>query len=281
MESLQRAFREASKNLESNGVTPFTTRSNLERVLLTTPSVCATTLYAELCRVQLARDNMISLQTAAPFVILDGVDFGDEESVRRFHSAFIDDGWLIDRVADVIDLSVDKRRRKWATQHSNAALEARLHHRVSLDHKQWSMFLLQSRQSNRISYENVRSMLQSKSPPRLHEWQTLILETPECLKRKNLTFWRALQLTNCTTEEKQAVCHKLEQCREIAPSGVVPKLSRALSEDIYSDSQRNAQLKKKRRGPLLQMLLRRMFRRRAVVELYDSSTSALGFQSYA
>lgn len=279
MQSLTRVFSRASNDLETTVGMSTSIRFAIENVLLTVSSECATTLYSELCRVQMARDGSIDLRLSAPFVILSEIDFTSEDAVKRFHSAFIDDGWLIDRVADAIELPSDERKRKWNTQRSNAALAARLHHQMSLDHQHWSVFLLESRDMNRIAYDSVRAALQKKGLSKPTEWQSLILETPGRLKRRELAFWRALQVSNCTISEKRAVCHKLEQCREVAPSSVVPHLTRSISQDIYLLSR--AKHERVSTRPMFARFWRRLFKRRAVVERCDSSTSAPGFRPYA
>lgn len=267
MERLRRLFTEAT--MESTSTSSGAVRGVAERALLGIPSEHATILYSELCRVQLARDGALKLESSPPFAVLSAIDFAREDVVARFHSAFIDDGWLIDRVADAIDLSPPQRRHKWKTQRANAARAARVHQQLSLGHRQWSGFMLESREANRRAYETVRAAL--RCSPNAAEWQTLIVETLERLRRKEPTFWKALQVAKCTTLEKRAVCHKLEQCREVAPGGLVTELIRSISEDIYAELQRT---RRRRRRPTLVAWWRRVFRKPAAGERYDSSTPA-------
>ena len=66
------------------------------------------------------------------------------------------------------------------------------------------------RELHRIAYENVRAHCDGD---KACTWKFVIVATPERLSRETKMFWRGLQVSKCTPEEKKALMHKLTICQ--------------------------------------------------------------------
>jgi hypothetical protein len=175
-------------------------------------------------------------------VVLDAVSnrWHDAAFVSQFHASFIDDGRLVERVADATELSRTQRRKKWNDASLVHYRNARLHREQSDLNTRWSDFLFRCRTENVRCYESVATQLREQFAPTQHppkEWMELILMHENRAHTKPDSFWQSIQTSRLTMEQKRAVLHKLLLCR---PRISYPIHSRCmeLSEHIFVQDQR-------------------------------------------
>ena len=216
-QSLYECFAAMCLSLQSEQPILVSNRTRLDEEIGKMDSDIAKLLYIDLCRVQIAAHNNTSVHN---LTLLDGLlDWSSAETVRKFHSAFIDNGQLVDKIADSIEMTRQERFRKWTSQKELEESSACNQRELSRRQKEWSTFMYNSRDMNRKAYEEVRAILMQDPPKRHREWHSVILESAEQLERKNMPFWWGLQTGALSTVEKRAVCHKLALC--MGSSGMI------------------------------------------------------------
>ena len=226
----------------------------LTQVLSTIPSALAKALYVDLCRIQVAIDD----ESAPTLSILDTiVNAHDPNDVLRLHMMLIDNGQLVERVADSVELPAPVRMRKWKSEQMDMRLRAKVHSENSKWHALWSAFLYTSRKENEDAYNQVLAKLRASIPEKKKEWHDLMLGTPESLQYRPNTFWAAIQVNRCSILEKRAICHKLTLCKNYKDGKMLQKLNERIMYEIYTTP---VQQPASRRGWLIRCM--RMFWRR-------------------
>ena len=200
-----------------------TTKMRLREMLAKMPSCDAERLYAELCRIQIAAD-----EGCAPALTILQV-----EDSQQFVKKFLSTGVLIELVADTVELSEAARGRKWRADDMDSTLAARLHRETSRWHDHYSRFMFASREANREAYERVLPALRGQEIANPQEWETLVLADASDLRKKPITFWNAIQINRCTTDEKRAICHKLMLCKTFQDGKIIARLHARIMDDIY------------------------------------------------
>lgn len=179
-------------------------------------------LYTELCKVQIAAggDTIPHLH-----VLGEVVDLKSPECVRHFCMLIIDNGRIVDMLADCIELRPAERVRLWKRNASCRKREAEMHRRTAELHGRLSAFGMRTRREHEDAYTRLRlSILEETKelPPKaIQDWKKVIAYTPERVGRFDRRFWVDLQLSKLGAEEMKALCHKLKVCR---PFSACPQL---------------------------------------------------------
>lgn len=229
-------------------------RNDMIESMVTATREDATGIYEDLCQVQIAVEN-----NATPVIttLTNVIDWTNPAEVRRFRDGLIDDGRLVDRVADSIELPVKGRLRKWSTQRIEESEVAQAHRENADWFAEWSRFCFRSRTDNHQAYDAVRSRMAQHPPTKHREWHDVILMTPPDLSRKQATFWYAVQTARCSLQEKRAVCHKLTQCEHMQNRPeLLLRIKSQLLCDIYIESLASP---KRSRLAWIKRIMRRMF----------------------
>lgn len=190
----------------------------MERLIRISKSY-ALALYEDLLLVQLIYANPLSHSSDGeraqeddniprfPKLFGSLLDWNDHAQVEKIYYYLIDNGKLMERVSDCIDLDVNKRRRKWGKQEKEAVQFANQHVKCAVQNFNWSRFNLECRVENKRFYDVVYQALSRTHQS--EEWAQLIMLDMSDLKQKDRLFWYAIQTNRRTIEEKRAICHKL------------------------------------------------------------------------
>tara|TARA_B110001450_G_C17612793_1_gene477976 strand:- start:309 stop:1079 length:771 start_codon:yes stop_codon:yes gene_type:complete len=172
-------------------------------------------LYTDLCKVQIATDG-----DTLPHLhfLCDVIDVKNNESVKHFCMLIIDNGRIVDMLADCIDLKPAERVRKWNQNAASRKHEADLHRRNSDMQTRLSAFGVRTRREYEVIYEQVRKALQDRTTNAsdLRDWEKIIFLTPERISRFDKQFWIGLQFSKCKPEEMKALSHKLKLCQPLS-----------------------------------------------------------------
>ncbi len=275
---LRSAFSKICKAISDGVDVTDAMHAELHKILAIIPSQIATTLYSDLCRVQIACDD--DSTTPDLSVLQDLLDWSNPRHVKRFQTVLIDNGSLVNKVADCVDWNQKERSARWIEEKKRASHAATAQRRKSQEQSDWSAFVVASRDENQKGYEHVRTELSNNRPPVLREWHVLILETPERLRRKDVAFWYGIRTASCTTIQKRAICHKLLQIKGFNATITNDKLNK-IQQDLLCDIFRHVNHKPphtlgtkcRRRRSFCKFICKfRWFRWRAGDERYGSST---------
>ena len=205
------AFTPVCRAVKLNESIPDSARRHLEAVLSRISSDVASALYIDLCRIQIAHDTK---ETPRLELIGHLLNWKDESLLARFHRIVIDRGAIVNLVADSIELlSTRQRRERRLSQEGHLKEQAKTHLEESRWAAEWSRYMYNSRQANAAAYARVHERLaKNDAGAPLKEWEVVVSADPSALARRELTFWYAVQVSNCGIEEKAAVCHKLSLC---------------------------------------------------------------------
>tara|TARA_B110000046_G_scaffold167141_2_gene184575 strand:- start:1213 stop:2196 length:984 start_codon:yes stop_codon:yes gene_type:complete len=170
-------------------------------------------LYADLCKLQLCRDG--ELEPKLHF--LDSiVDTQNPEELRHFCAIVIDNGKVVDMVADCVDLTPAERSRKWKQRVRSWSETREVHRAHSELLAKFSAFGVRARTEHEDAYNAVRTALHQPPCAMASPWQQVLLFTPERITRFDKQFWIGFQTSKCTVEETKALCHKLKVCQQLS-----------------------------------------------------------------
>ena len=207
--------------------------SDIKRVLAVTTSALAKELYTDMCQIQIA----VYEKLVPRLTLLNGIVCAtDSSDVLRFHRTLVDNGQLVEHIADSIELSVPVRMRKWKTEQMNMRLNSHLQLENAKWHATWSNFVYESRKKNEDAYQQVLADLQKSPSPIQKEWQHFVLEPLDDLKKRPNTFWAAIQINRCSVFEKRAICHKVSLCRQHKDGILLQRLNDQAMYDIFCDT---------------------------------------------
>lgn len=172
-------------------------------------------LYTDLCKIQIATDGE---STPHLHFLGDIVDVKNNESVKSFCMLVIDNGRIVDVLADCIDLTPTERVRKWKQDAASRKHAADLHRINSDMQTRFSAFGVRTRREYEVIYEKMRKSLQERAATAsgLQDWEKVIFLTPERISRFDKRFWIGLQFSRCKPEEMKALCHKLKVCQPLS-----------------------------------------------------------------
>ena len=145
----------------------------------------------------------------ALLVLQDVLDWSARDQLLMFHKVIVDDGSLVGKVADCVEFDEKQRREKWNRASRTATQTASAQKSRAQQQLLWSAFLVSSRYDNETAYTFVRRRLADDPPVNRYEWHTLLIESPEKLKRQEASFWYSIRHSHCSCVEKRAICHKI------------------------------------------------------------------------
>lgn len=230
IQRLRTTFRDIGRAIEQGS--PTVPRASLDKSLYTLPAPIAKLLYTDLCRIQMARDD--ESVDVALLVLQDVLDWSARDQLLMFHKVIVDDGSLVGKVADCVEFDEKQRREKWNRASRTATQTASAQKSRAQQQLLWSAFLVSSRYDNETAYTFVRRRLADDPPVNRYEWHTLLIESPEKLKRQEASFWYSIRHSHCSCVEKRAICHKITLMKELATA--VPKIRlEAMNQQILTD----------------------------------------------
>ena len=206
-------------------------------LLRTIRSEEAQILYTDLCKVQLALDG--ELKPKLHF-LESIVNVENLEDLRHFCAIIIDNGKIVDTVADCVELAPEARARKWKQEATAWNNDAALHRRYSDLHTKFSAFVLRSREEHAQAYMLVRTNLQQSTlaDASLSPFEKIILYTPERLGRMDRQFWNEFQLSRLSIPQKKAVCHKLKLCQPFSTCpALIHQHQTALTQSLFVEDE--------------------------------------------
>lgn len=231
-------FRAICRSIKAGERVSDVDRQQLDAVVSKISSDTASLLYVDLCRIQLAYE-----QKSPPVLSLlkNLLDWNDRQLVERFQKTIIDNGQVVELVADAVELpDVKHRMERRSTERLTLEATARTHREESEWNARWSSFMFDSRAENAEAYKKVHAKLLGMTEDRpLREWELVILTDEESLKKRPDTFWYAVQVARCSDEEKQAVCHKLSLCSLTSAAAAVRRIRVQLHGDLFISRFRN------------------------------------------
>lgn len=222
-------------------------------------------IYADICLIQTATEQGHTPQVR---ILTNILDWKNKKQVQQFHAGVVDNGRLMDKLADSIDLTPSERVEKWNEERMEVARSTEEHRENTMWYAEWSRFSFQARSENEAAYKSLHEILSHNPPPKPREWQIVIIEHEKDLIRRNKLFWFAVQTSRCTPFEKRAVCHKLTLCQGSTHPETVQQLQVTLMGDIFV-STLTPDRPKRRRVRLMKWLrrvMKRLSSRAAVVQ---------------
>ena len=201
MDNIIKYFSQACALLNEGRQVPPSVIRDIEDAIAHLSKEDAILLYTDMCAIQIVHDTQIEQEFP---ILRDMLDCNDKKAIDRFHAVFIDNGQLVDRIADCIDMNRKMRQSKWMTSASKAERDVENQRKDSSFTSIWSQYQIESRVINRDAYQEVRKMLHHRQTCK-SEWQSLIMDDPASLRSRPDSFWYAIQTGQLTHHEKRAV----------------------------------------------------------------------------
>lgn len=196
------------------------------------PMSCALLLYTDFCKLYLAAEGAGDLSALSVLGELFAV--GGTELAARFRMAVLDNGRVMERLADSIEMTSEARIAKWEGEMRDHARRAAVHAEAVRQARRWSEFLHASRHENEAAFVETRMRVAQVPAQERRPWQELLLAPREELSGKPRDFWYALQVGTLTSCELRAVWHVLEGCKSL--SAAVAPLCARLQLEVYAST---------------------------------------------
>lgn len=227
------AFRPLCRKISKGDITmtePMWRRlcTSLDRITATTAKL----LYSDLCCIQLTKSG----QTLRRLDVLEPLmDRRNPNFVHFFQKVLIENGRIVELIADIIDIPNPSVRNAKNSARRLALEETAISHKLDSEwNAKWSCVSCALRKENLASYETVRGSLSAAIAERpLKEWEQVIMQSTVQLSTLPATFWYAVQVAGCSLEEKGALCHKLALCRSTTTGPSIHRILHQLKCDLF------------------------------------------------
>lgn len=154
-----------------------------------------------------------------------------KEFDEQFLRALIDIGTFWNKLEDACGMTRRDRFRKWKHEKNYNVLCAAEHKEKIEAHSQYSNFLYECRDKNKIAYDNVKSILWNPT----EDWQVIIASSAEDLHLKSPIFFKNVQTGGLSNCEKRALIHKYGMIYNILPAQTKQNTSLLMQEVFISE----------------------------------------------
>lgn len=131
-----------------------------------------------------------------------------------FIRSLVDIGTVMDKISDAANLDCESRVKKWTCEKADAQENVRKHQQHSMRDKRWSRFMIESRDENKVAYEEMLRDGGNKRDP----FYEFLAASYEELEAKPPIYYQLITTNHLSIQEKRALLHKYGLVYNLLPS---------------------------------------------------------------